>query len=324
MDFSLFKKSPQGQEQMSTLGAYNLWNGLRARYISKETYQLYRNFVHDRDFDLLLDQHIEHFQEQIKVMENLAEKFKMQVPSKPPQSIKISAHLDVITDKLIFRRVFSDLISELYLLSHALTTTPTHDKLRSHFIDFIEVHLKDYQNLYKYGKTKGWTDISPSFKTHKPIEKEELSASEAGHIWELLNIRYDQLQITRFFLGFVHDGDFKQILKRGVSTLNKQIKKLVKQAEKYEVQLPEQPPASQQSNIDPEILEDKFAFRIIFKGLQDAINMHLKAVVETIRNDKLRDFFFNLYKNEVKFYDRLVKYGNMKGWTYIIPMYRRG
>jgi len=113
-DFSLFKKSPQGQEQLSTLGVYNLWNGLRARYISKETYQFHRNFIHDRDFDLLLDQQLEHFENQINIMEKLAKKYKIQIPDRPSQSINISAHLDAVTDRLIFRRVFSDLISELY------------------------------------------------------------------------------------------------------------------------------------------------------------------------------------------------------------------
>ncbi len=40
MDISLFKKSPTGAERLSAVEGFNLWDMLRARYISIETYQL--------------------------------------------------------------------------------------------------------------------------------------------------------------------------------------------------------------------------------------------------------------------------------------------
>ncbi|WP_408956101.1 hypothetical protein [Natroniella sp. ANB-PHB2] len=51
----LFKKSITNQPELSTAEAYNLWDSLRVRYTSRETNQLYKNFVHDRDLELLLD-----------------------------------------------------------------------------------------------------------------------------------------------------------------------------------------------------------------------------------------------------------------------------
>ncbi|ADL13054.1 DUF3231 family protein [Acetohalobium arabaticum] len=322
-DISIFKKSITTEEQISSTEAYNLWNALRARYISIETYKLYRNFVHDRDFDLLLDGHIEDFQEQITMLENLADKYKVKVPAKPSDQLQTSAHIDIITDKLIFRRIYSDLISELYFLSRSISSTTYNDKLRRYFIDFVENHLNNYENLYKYGKTKGWTDVAPSFKTHQPGEKEQLSAGEAGHIWDHLNLRYDQVQLTRIFLDFVHDTEFKLILEQGNKILQKQAKLLAEKATEYEVPTPEKPPASQKAKIDPEIMEDKFAYRVILKGIQEAIDSHIGAVIETIRNDKLRKLFFDLYNEEVELFNDLIEYGKMKGWTHIIPTYRK-
>ncbi|GAB6137699.1 DUF3231 family protein [Halanaerobaculum tunisiense] len=319
----LFKKNITVEDEASTIEAHNLWNSLRSRYISIETYKFYRNFVHDRDFDLLLDDHIENFQEQINILEKTAEKLKVKVPSKPPEQIKTSTHIDAITDKIIFKRIYSDLISELYLLSGTISRSRVNDGLRKHFITFVGSHLKDFQNLYKYGKLKGWTEVAPAFKTHKPVSKEELSSAEAGHLWELLNLRYDQLQLTRIFLDFVHDQDLKIILQRGTSKLQKQIKKLEEKASEFELPLPEKPPASQQAKIDSEMMEDKFIYRIILKGSQDAIDTHIRAVVETIRNDNIRDLFFQLYNEEVELYDDIIRYGKIKGWSYISPKYRK-
>lgn len=42
---------------------------------------------------------------------------------------------------------------------------------------FTLSHLNNFEQLYKYGKLKGWMDIAPSFKTNKPVDKEKLSVS---------------------------------------------------------------------------------------------------------------------------------------------------
>lgn len=319
----LFKKNITVEDELSSIEAYNIWNTLKTRYISLETYQLFRNFVHDRDFDLLLKQHIEHFQEQINILEDLAEKLKVKAPTQPPEQIKTSSHIDALTDKIIFKRIYTDLIAELYLLSSTVSRSRVNDGLRKHFITFVNSHLNDFQNLYKYGKVKGWTEVAPSFKTDQPVKKEQLSTAEAGHLWELLNLRYDQLQLTRIFSNFVHDKDLEMILERGTKKLKDQIKTLEKQAADFELPLPEKPPASEQATIDPEIMEDKFVYRTILKGAQDAIDTHIRAVVETVRNDNLRDLFFKLYNKEVELYNDLIHYGKMKGWAYIAPKFRK-
>lgn len=320
----LFKKSITAEDELSTIEAHSIWNALRSRYIVLETYNLYKNFVHDRDFDLLLTQHLKHFQAQIDTLENIAKKLKIKVPSKPPEQIKTSTHIDAITDKIIFKRIYSDLVSELYLMSDTISRSRVNDALRKHFIDFLTNHLNDFKDLYEYGKLKGWTEIAPAFKTDKPDKKAEISTGEAGHLWELLNLRYDQLQLTRVFLDFVHDEDLEAILKTGTSKLQDQIKKIENIATKFEIPLPEKPPSSsQQLKINPEILEDKFIYKIILKGIQDAIDTHIRSIIETIRNDDIRELFFQLYSEEVKIYDNFIQYGKMKGWPYISPKYRK-
>jgi hypothetical protein len=89
----------------------------------------------------------------------------------------------------------------------------------------------------------------------------------------------------------------------------------------YEVPLPDRPPAHLETAIDAEIIEDKFIYRVIFSGIQGALNLHFRAVVESIRNDGMREFFLKYLKPEIDTYGNLVKYGKMKGWTKVPPMY---
>ncbi|MCK8827211.1 DUF3231 family protein [Natroniella acetigena] len=318
----LLKRSITAENELSTIEAYDLWNTLQSRYASIETYKLYKNFIHDRDFDLLLSQHLKNFQKQVKILENIAKKIKIKVPSKPPEQIKISTKIDEISDKMIFKKISTDLISELYLMSQATSRSRVNDNLRNNFINFVTSHLTDLNDLYKYGNAKGWTETEPPFRTDQPTKK-LLSTIEAGHLWELLNFRYDQLQLTRIFLALTNDKDLKLILDSGTSTLKDQIKIIEELAAKFEIPLPEKPPASQQAKVDPATIEDKVIFRIIIKGIQDAISKHIRAVVESKKNNNIRKLFLQLYQQEIEFYNDFIRYGKTKGWAYISPKYRK-
>ncbi len=320
-DISLFKKAVTGSERLSAVESFNIWDMLRARYISIETYQLNINFAHDRDFLLLLRNHLKSFQKQAEELEKLSKKHKVKVTSRPPEYIKFSATVDSITDKRIYRRVFFDLIAELYTLNRSVRSSIINDQLRKTFIKFLLSHLDNYEELYKYGKLKGWAEIEPAYKTGKVVDKEPVSVSEAGHIFEHINHRYDQIHLTKFYTNFIHDTEFKMMLEIGENRLDKQLKQLVKKADEFEVPLPERPPESQEAVIDSETMEDKFAYRTIQKEMQDAIDLHIRAVVETIRNDNLRGLFFEYLKDELDLYDKFVKYGKLKGWLRVEPMY---
>lgn len=73
--------------------------------------------------------------------------------------------------------------------------------------------------------------------------------------------------------------------------------------------------------VDPEIVTDQSAYRIIFTGMQSATDLHIRAVLNTIRNDRLRKTFFDFLQSEINLYDKFVKYGKAKGWLHIVPTY---
>jgi len=93
------------------------------------------------------------------------------------------------------------------------------------------------------------------------------------------------------------------------------------EALKYEVPLPERPPATLQVSIDPENFEDKFMYQIIYKGIDDSTDMHIRSVIDILRNDSLRKMFLDVYSSELDIQDKYLKLGKAKGWARVPPIY---
>lgn len=320
-DISLFKKSKTKNKNISSVEAFQIWNLLRVRYISLETYQFYLNFVHDRDFEILFREQMDDFRKQINNLEELAQKYSVKSPNQPPKEIKFSHQVDAITDKFIYRKLHEDLIAELYLMSRGIIDSTLNDDVRETLIDYTLNHVENYSALYKLGKLKGWTEVAPAYQSGKEVKEEGLSTSESSQLLEHINFRYDQLHLTKCFMDIVHDKEFNQLLKRGQGLLKEQLQTLENKAIKYELPLPERPPSSSSIKIDPETLEDEFIYRTILKGMQDSIHIHMRGVIETLRNDDLRDIYDKFMRQEMKGYHNYVKYGNLKGWTQVRTIY---
>ena len=321
MGISIFKQSQGRKEDIDIQEAHNIWNALRARYHSVETVQLLRNFAQDSDFTVFIGGFITKWSASAKKYEQLVKKYKIKSPTKPPRDFKIYAKVDQITDDLIYRRIYNDLTAQMYFLTAAYRSSATNDKVRNIIKNDLESHIQDFDSLYKYGKLKGWMDDPPAFKTAKPIINEPLGVSEAFHLLDHISLRYHQLQLTMLFLNFAHDKEFRIILYQGTKILEKQLKMLEEQALKYEVPLLNQPPSSVVVAMDPEGLEDRFIYMAIFIGIQNAVDFHIRALVEMIRNDSLRLMTHDLFIAEMDILENLLKYGKVKGWVIPIPIY---
>ena len=286
-----------------------------------ETCKFFMNFVHDREFDIVLNTLLKHYEKQANLLEKEGEKFKIEVPKRPAYKIKTSARVDVISDTYIFRNIYNSVVAQLFSLMTAYRSTTTNDRIRAILGEDLKQHIKDFELLYKYGKLKGWQEDPPAFKTAKPVGNEPLSTTEAFHLWDNISQRYQQTQLTQLFLGFAHDKDFRSILKVGVKVLNEQTRTLEEEATKFEIALPERPPSHVSVPMDPESMQDFFMFNIIFKGVQDVIDLHIRGVIESIRNDTFRSLLMGFWEDEVDMYERMLKYGKIKGWVNAPPVY---
>ena len=318
---SLIKKVAKRDESLDIQEAFNIYSLLRARYVSTQTVQLFKNFVHDVGWEVILDKFQVHFEKQINNLEELGEKFRIIMPNRPPVDVKFATRVNDITDDYIYKKIYHDLIAELMSLIHAVRSTSTNDNLRNIIIQDLIIHFEDFDTLYKFGKLKGWEETYPTYKTSINQLEEQLSTSEAFHIWDHITMRYEQIELIGIFASFAHDTEFKVILQHGLYTYNKQIKKLEQLALKLNVPLPNRPPLPVTAPIDPETITDKFMYRIVLNLELSSLDTHVRAIIETIRNDSLRKLWSGLLNEELAYYDKYLKYGKMKGWTRVVPIY---
>ena len=58
----LIKKVKKREESIDIQESFNIYNLLRAKYVSTQTVQLFKNFVHDADWEAVLDKFQKHFE----------------------------------------------------------------------------------------------------------------------------------------------------------------------------------------------------------------------------------------------------------------------
>ena len=318
---SKIKKITKREDSLDIQEAFNIYSLLRARYVSTQTIQLFKNFVHDVDWEIILEGFQVHFEKQIDNLEKLGKEFRIIMPNRPPVDVKLATRVNDITDDYVYKKIYHDLVAELMSLIHSVRSTSTNDNLRNIIIQDLIVHFEDFDTLYTFGKLKGWEEIYPVYKTSIQQLEEQLSTSEAFHIWDHITMRYEQIELIGLFSSFAHDTEFKVILQHGLYIYNKQVKKLEQLAIKLNVPLPNRPALPVTSPIDPETITDKFMYRIILSWELASLDAHVRAIIETIRNDSLRRLWNGLLNSELEYYDKYLKYGKMKGWTRVVPIY---
>ena len=318
---SLIKKVKNRGDSLDVQEAFNIYSLLRARYVSTQTVQLFKNFVHDVGWEIILDKFEKDFQKQAVILEKLGEKFRINMPTRPPLDIKFATRINDITDDYIYKTIYHDLVAQLTSLIQAVRSTATNDNLRNIIMQELLVHFEDFNILYKFGKLNGWEETYPNYKNSIKQEREELSSTEAFHIWDHLTMRYEQIELIGIFTSFTHDTEFKLILKHGLNIYNKQVSTLEKLALKLNIPLPNRPALPVTSPIDPEVITDRFMYRIILNLQLTSLDTHVRAIIETIKNEALRKLWTEYLNTEMENYDKYLKYGKIKGWTRVIPIY---
>jgi len=318
---SIFKKVKSENERIDIQEAFNIYSLLRARYVSTQTVQLFKNFAHDVGWEIILDGFMKNFDRQIAILEELGETFRIAMPGRPPLDLKFTTSINDITDDYIYKKIYHDMVAQLMSLIHAVRSSSTNDNLRNIIIKDLTTHFADFDTLYKFGKLKGWEETYPVYKTAIPHQEEQLATSEAYHIWDHINLRYEQIELMGLFASFAHDTEFKVILQYGLYVFNKQVNNLEQLALKLNVPLPNRPSLPVTSPVDPETITDRVMYRNILSWELTSLDTHVRAIIETIRNESLRKLWMELLNTELEYYDKYLKYGKMKGWTRVVPIY---
>jgi hypothetical protein len=119
----------------------------------------------------------------------------------------------------------------------------------------------------------------------------------------------------------VFDGDLKATLNIGLMALEKQIRLLENELNYFAVPLPKKPADVTETPEDTQITDDKHLFRTLIDGMQGAGVLHIQPIKECTFNDRLRQIFVKLLKEELDLIDKYYKYAKLKGWLHPIPLY---
>ena len=165
----------------------------------------------------------------------------------------------------------------------------------------------------------GNVHIGKAEKANSP----SLTIIEAGILWDLLSARYKCIEETNIYHNYAHDKDFKEMIVRlGMTMLNRHIAEMEKQCEIFNVPMVKRPPKSVVQQSDNMNFTDEFMFRQIFEGCQHFLSVLSYCISNMVHNDALRGMFGTHFNEELAIFNNLCKYGKMKGWLEIAPMYK--
>jgi len=151
-----------------------------------------------------------------------------------------------------------------------------------------------------------------------------LSSGEAYMLWDMLISRYDAVMLNQIFQNVAHDPEFRILLTEGLGDiLEKQVNKLEKELNMYKIALPLRPPKSVNFEAQSGIFRDEFLFRRIFTSIQNFLDNHVRTIRTMVFNDPLRQMFIQYTLDEVDVFNKLCKFGKMKGWLTTPPMSRQ-
>ncbi|HHX74624.1 MAG TPA: hypothetical protein GX699_06950 [Firmicutes bacterium] len=85
------------QPQLNTQEAFNLWDMLRVRYDWVELLNIITNYVHDKDFLLIINMSMRKpMDRQIDELEKLMNRLNINLPRRPPKSVNTPVNLEAV------------------------------------------------------------------------------------------------------------------------------------------------------------------------------------------------------------------------------------
>ncbi|MCL5935731.1 MAG: DUF3231 family protein [Firmicutes bacterium] len=152
-----------------------------------------------------------------------------------------------------------------------------------------------------------------------------IDIGEAFILSQQLYYRYFCLEKTQQYYKWAHDTELKAMIKAGSNFIEKEIAAMEEQMDKYNVPQPTRSPKSVKvttSANESSLINDQLIFESIRDGCVAAIEKNLRNAIAILNNDSLRVMFLEFVKAEADVMLQCCKYGKLKGWLPIYPIYK--
>ncbi|HZK24917.1 MAG TPA: DUF3231 family protein [Oscillospiraceae bacterium] len=127
--------------------------------------QVYFNYAHDTDFKLMIKNiGLSMLEAQAAELEKQCELYGIPMPSRPPKNVTLHGDSIIFSDEYMFRQIFEGCQHFLQHIARCISTAVHNDALREIFYKFFKDEMTIFNNICKYGKTKGYLHVAPTYK----------------------------------------------------------------------------------------------------------------------------------------------------------------
>jgi hypothetical protein len=150
-------------DRLDCVEAFHLWSHVNYRYINIEENQRWKEYVHDRDFAVILKAGADIMKEQVAMLEKELERYGIPAGKRPPNVIKGNQDKSVFQDEYIYKSLFIGIQWAGVFHAKAFKHCVTNDRIRTIFKSLLYEEIDQVKDMIKYGKLKGWLELPPQY-----------------------------------------------------------------------------------------------------------------------------------------------------------------
>lgn len=150
-------------ERISTNEVYHLWSHLITRYQHIYQTNIFSTYTFNSDFQLLLTTGADILNKQAVRIEKKLLHYGVLLPEKHNEIIPPPETTELYEDKFMFQTVLMGMRNAAVLHGSAVNDCILNDNVRALFKDLLYEEIDLITKFIKYGKLKGWVNITPSY-----------------------------------------------------------------------------------------------------------------------------------------------------------------
>ena len=319
----MFTQNPRKNEarKIGCMQTYTLWRCLFDRYILIDTFNELKNFIHDKDFFVHVTKTLEDYQDECQKLEKLLEKYGIPGPEPGLRDVNVSGNSEVVKDKGTAQRLYLAMSVDTMRLMHALKDQFINDDIREFTTELAKTALRRVDSYISYIKLKNWLSLPPLYPNTSAKTNEVIAANEVYLLFEHLAYRYQNSRQTLIYSAITRHEEFAALLKNGIKILEKEIKTIEEKLLEFGISLPKRYSVIEPLFENKDIVDDRYMYNNILRGMKDALSLHGSLISEITANDDLRKFFMKLTFDEMSYIDKFTKIGKLRGWILEEPVF---
>ncbi|MGI6684046.1 MAG: DUF3231 family protein [Bacillota bacterium] len=319
----MFTQNPRKTEtrKIGCMQTYTLWRCLFDRYILLDHFNGLKNYVHDKDFLIYLTKTLDDYQDECRKLEKLLEKYAIPGPEPNLRDVNVGGNSEVTKDKGTAQSLYLSMSVDTMRLMHALKDQFINDDIREFTTELAKTALRRVDSFISFIKLKNWLSLPPLYPNTSAQTKEIIAANEVYLLFEHLAYRYQNSRLTLLFSAATRHEEFAALLKSGLKILEKEIKTLEDKLLEFGITLPKRYSIIEPLYENKDILEDRYMYNTILRGMKDALSLQGSLISEITANDDLRKFFMKLTFDEMNYINKFTKIGKLRGWISEEPVF---